>query len=110
MKILFVAGGVPSRIGQCHVLDLVEALSKSHELTIICCDLGASAEADAKDDLRKISDLRCVPSPRRSLLSKGIRSLWSHAPVAVEGYRFAAMRDAVSEATRDTTYDVIIFE
>jgi glycosyltransferase involved in cell wall biosynthesis len=30
--------------------------------------------------------------------------------VAVEGYRFAAMRDAVSDATRDTKYDVIIFE
>ncbi|HEY4740913.1 MAG TPA: glycosyltransferase family 4 protein [Candidatus Acidoferrales bacterium] len=110
MKILFVAGGVPSRIGQCHVLDLVEALSKSHELTVVCCDLGTSAEADAKDGLRKIATLKCVPSPRRSLLSKGIRCVWSRAPVAVEGYRFAAMRDAVSEATRDAKYDVIIFE
>jgi len=110
MKILFVAGGVPSRIGQCHVLDLLIALSKSHQITVICCDLGTSAEADAKDGLGKIADLRCVPSPRKSLLSKGIRSLWSRAPVAVEGYRFAAMRDAVSEATRDAKYDVIIFE
>jgi len=110
VKILFVAGGVPSRIGQCHVLDLLIALSKSHQITVICCDLGTSAEADAKDGLQKIADLRCVPSPKRSLLSKGMRSLWSRAPVAVEGYRFAAMRDAVSEATRDAKYDVIIFE
>jgi glycosyltransferase involved in cell wall biosynthesis len=110
VKILFVAGGVPSRIGQCHVLDLLIALSKSHQVSVVCCDLGTSAEADAKDGLRKIADLWCIPRPKRSLLSKGFRSLWSRAPVAVEGYRFAAMRDAVSEATRDTKYDVIIFE
>jgi glycosyltransferase involved in cell wall biosynthesis len=110
MKILFVAGGVPSQIGQCHVLDLLIALSKSHQVSVVCCDLGTSAEADAKDGLRKIADLWCIPRPKRSLLSKGFRSLWSRAPVAVEGYRFAAMRDAVSEATGDTKYDVIIFE
>ena len=110
MKILFVAGGVPSQIGQCHLLDLLTALSKSHQVSVVCCDLGTSAEADAKDGLRKIADLRCVPNPRRSLLSKGICSLWSRAPVAVEGYRSAAMRDAVCEATRYAKYDVIIFE
>ena len=110
MKILFVAGGVPSRIGQCHVLDLLIALSKFHQVSVVCCDLGTSAEADAKDGLRKIADLWCIPRPKRSLLSKGFRSLWSRAPVAVEGYRSAAMRDAVCEATRDAKYDVIIFE
>jgi len=110
MKILFVTGGVPSLIGQAHVLDLIRVLSKSHQVTVVCCDLGTSLEEDAKEELRKISTVKCVRLRNKSLVRRGLWSLFSFTPIAVQGYCFDAMRNAVSDAAVGVKYDVAVFE
>lgn len=110
MRILFITGGVPSLIAQAHVLDLIRTLSQSHEMTVICFDLGTSLETDAKDELSKIATLKCVRLPRRSLVARGMRSLFSFTPVAVQGYSSDVMRNAISDAMCNAEYDLVMFE
>jgi glycosyltransferase involved in cell wall biosynthesis len=110
VRILFVTGGVPSLIVQAHVLDLIRVLSRSHQLSVICFDMGSSLEAGSKDELGKIADLKCIPLPRKNLAVRAIRSLFSFAPAAVQGFYSDEMKDAILDAMRETQFDLVMFE
>ncbi len=104
MKILFVTGGVPSPIGQNHVLHLLRTLSRAHQITVISFDLNEPYLADSREELDRLAQMVRVPLPKRSLIMRGIRSLFSLVPVAVQGFRSEAMRHAIAQACRATTW------
>jgi glycosyltransferase involved in cell wall biosynthesis len=110
MKFLFITGGVPSPIGQNHILDLLNMLSGKHESTVVSCDLGESYLADSDIELRSLAHVSCVPLLRRSKLGRVIRSLFTLTPVAVQGFYNAAMQNAIVAALKQTDYDLVVFE
>jgi glycosyltransferase involved in cell wall biosynthesis len=110
MKILIVTGGVPSHIGQNHVLYLLKVLSTAHDFTLVSCDLGESYLADSDRDLDRLARVIRVRKPSKNILLRGIRSMFSLIPVAVLGFRFDSFRDAVAAALKESHYDIVIFE
>lgn len=110
MKILFVTAGVPSPIGQNYVLHLLKVLSVAHDLTLVSCDLGQSYVADSHEELNSLACVHRVPLSRKSLLLRGIRSLFSLTPVAAQGFRSDAFRSAIAAALKQSDYDLVVFE
>lgn len=110
MRILFVTGGIPSPIGQIHVLQLLKGLPREHEATVIGFDLNEPYVADARVELNGLANVISVPLFRRSLTARAIRSFFSLVPVAVQAFCSEAMRRAVAEVLRDAEYDLVVFE
>jgi polysaccharide biosynthesis protein PslH len=110
MKFLFITGGVPSPIGQNHILDLLNMLSGKHESTLVSCDLGESYLSLSDVELRSLAHVCRVPLLRRSKIGRVIRSLFTFTPVAVQGYYNVAMQNAIVAALKKTDYDLVVFE
>jgi glycosyltransferase involved in cell wall biosynthesis len=110
MKFLFVTGGVPSLIGQNHILDLLNALTGEYESTVVCFDLGEPHLAHSDGELSRNARVIRVPFARKSRLTRVVRSFITRDPVAVQGFRSVAMQDAITRAMAETKYDLVIFE
>ena len=110
MKILFVTGGIPSAIGQIHVLQLLKGLSSEHQVTVVAFDMREPWLADSNKELAGLARVISVPLARRSVSARAVRSVFSLVPVAVQGFRSEAMRQALAEACQHNEYDLVVFE
>lgn len=110
MRILIVCAGVPSEIGQIHVLQLLKALSREHRMTVVAFDAHKSYLAGRAGELANLAEVISVPFPHRTLGARAVRSFFSREPVAVQGARSDEFRDVLARVFEQAKYDLVVFE
>lgn len=110
MKILFVCAGVPSEIGQIHVLQLLKVLACDHQVTVIAFDGHQPYLAGRTGELANLAEVITIPFLRKSLGGRVARSFFSLEPVAVQGAGSDEFRNVLARVLAEAKYDLVLFE
>lgn len=110
MKILFITAGVPSEIGQIHVLQLLKALAGEHQITLVAFDAHKGDLAGRAGELANLAEVITVPFPHRTLGARAVRSFFSREPVAVQGAQSEEFRKVLARVFEGAKYDLAVFE
>ena len=110
MKILFVCAGVPSEIGQIHMLQLLNVLARAHHVTVIAFDGHQPYLAGRTGELANLAEVITVPFLRKNLGARVVRSFFSLEPVAVQGASSDEFRKVLARVLAEAKYDLVVFE
>lgn len=106
MKILFVINRFPSSGHNIHTYNLAKALSKSHELSLVCFENNSQF---VKED-KYYTNIQIVPFKKKNFIKKGFKSLLLNAPFCVLTHQSQSMANAIKTICQKVKFDIVMFE
>ncbi len=110
MRILVIAAGYPTPIGQCHLYYLARHLQGRCKLDLVCFGRNEDLVPDGRETKLWFESTSVVPMPASRRLFDICRAVATVTPLAVLTHESAYMQEEIRKRLREKQYDLVLVE